>query len=84
MPGWESTRGNCARHRRIDESTAQSILNLKGSGLKVKDVAGMFSGATVDVVYEIWRRRTWTHLRQQDATELVRHGTKEEASQASD
>jgi hypothetical protein len=65
MNRWESTRGNNARNRKIDEATAQAILNAKQPGMSVADACDLFDGATPSIVGDIWRRRTWKHLKQE-------------------
>lgn len=66
MPGWESTRGMNSRCRKIDEATAQAILNCKGK-MGQTACARHFNDprVTVHIVTAIWRRKNWAHLRQQ-------------------
>lgn len=68
--GWESTKGMKSRTRRIDEATAQAILNLKGT-MGPTAAAESFNDprVTVNIVKSIWRRLRWTHLRQQNVSD---------------
>ena len=58
------TRGNASRGRKIDQETAQAILNLQSSGRKIGDVAREF-GVSDAIVGNIWRRKSWTHLKRE-------------------
>ena len=59
------TRGNASRGRKIDQETAQAILNLQAFGRKIGDVAKQF-GVSDAIVGNIWRRKSWTHLKRGD------------------
>lgn len=63
---WQSTAGMNARGRKIDEKTAQAILDCKGE-MHYSECVQLFAdrGATANIVQAIWRRRRWVHLRQQ-------------------
>jgi hypothetical protein len=66
MPGWEPSGGMKARNRRIDESTAQAILNCKGQMGAAQCVDKMNDPkVTIHIVKSIWRRLRWAHLQQQ-------------------
>lgn len=57
--GFENTRGNDSRTRKITEDQAMSILM---SNLPAKDLAAKY-GVSVSTVYSIRKRKIWGHLK---------------------
>lgn len=70
LHAWAPTYGMHSRTRRIDQETAQAILDCRGH-MGPSACARKFEhrGATVNIVQGIWRRKNWARLKPTEANE---------------